>query len=199
VAASLVAVGVVVVVGVAVGVAVEVAVAVAVAVGVGVAVVVAVEGRAKMIDINAIKARLARVAGKWPTTGVLAPGADEFGPKAFSAHGPLRCHATETGSARQWTQANADADFIAAAPADIDGLVAEVELLRTSREVTRDYADRVEAEVLALRGERAAVVAWLREQREYGTDALLGQGFANVCNILSNEIERGSHRREEKP
>ena len=46
--------------------------------------------------------------------------------------------------------------------------------------------------------ERAAVVAWLREQREYGTDALLGQGFANVCNILSNEIERGEHRREEK-
>jgi hypothetical protein len=55
--------------------------------------------------------------------------------------------------------------------------------------------DAVAAERAA---ERAAVVAWLREQREYGTDALLGQGFANVCNILSNEIERGEHRREEK-
>jgi len=57
-------------------------------------------------------------------------------------------------------------------------------------------------EMERLRGEadreRAAVVAWLREQREYGTDALLGQGFANVCNILSDEIERGEHRRKEK-
>lgn len=46
--------------------------------------------------------------------------------------------------------------------------------------------------------ERAAVVAWLREQRAYGTDELLGQGFANVCGILSDAIERGEHRREEK-
>jgi hypothetical protein len=45
--------------------------------------------------------------------------------------------------------------------------------------------------------ERAAVVAWLREQRAYGTNALLSQGFANVCGILSDAIERGEHRREE--
>lgn len=44
--------------------------------------------------------------------------------------------------------------------------------------------------------ERAAVVAWLREQRAFGTDALLGHGFANVCGILSDAIERGEHRRE---
>jgi hypothetical protein len=83
-----------------------------------------------MIDFDAIKARLARVVGKWPTKGVLAPGAHEFGPKAWVAHGPLRCHATEQGRARGWAQANADADFIAAAPADIAALVAEVERLR---------------------------------------------------------------------
>jgi hypothetical protein len=111
-------------------VAVVVGVDVYVYVSVGVGVGVVVEGRAEVIDINAIKARLARVAGKWPTAGVMAPGADEFGPKAWSAHGPLRCHATETGSARSWTQANADADFIAHAPTDIDALVAEVERLR---------------------------------------------------------------------
>lgn len=46
--------------------------------------------------------------------------------------------------------------------------------------------------------ERAAVVAWLREQRTFGTDALLGQGFANVCGILSDAIESGEHRREEE-
>lgn len=47
--------------------------------------------------------------------------------------------------------------------------------------------------------ERAAVVAWLRKQRAYGTDALLGAGFASVCGILADAIERGDHRREEKP
>jgi hypothetical protein len=142
-----------------------------------------------MIDINAIKARLARVAGKWPTTGVLAPGADEFGPKAWSAHGPLRCHATETGSARGWKQANADADFIAHAPADIAGLVAEVELLRTGRDVSRAYADRLEAEALVLRGERAAVVEWLRRVTMDARD---------LYHASADHIERGDHRREEE-
>jgi len=52
--------------------------------------------------------------------------------------------------------------------------------------------------VRAVEKERAAVVAWLREQRIYGTDALLGQGFATVCSILADEIERGEHCREEK-
>jgi hypothetical protein len=52
-------------------------------------------------------------------------------------------------------------------------------------------------EVIRISGERAAVVAWLREQRQYGTDDLLGQGFANVCGILADTIEDGEHRREE--
>ena len=85
------------------------------------------------MNINAIKARLARVAGKWPTTGDLAPGADDLGPKAWAAHGPLRCHATEKGRARQWTQACADAEFVAHAPADITALIAEVERLREEK------------------------------------------------------------------
>ena len=46
--------------------------------------------------------------------------------------------------------------------------------------------------------ERAAVVAWLRKQRAFGSDALLGHGFATVCGILSDAIERGEHRREEE-
>ena len=51
---------------------------------------------------------------------------------------------------------------------------------------------------MATQEERAAVVAWIREQRAYGTDELLGQGFKNVCGILSDAIERGEHRREEE-
>jgi hypothetical protein len=86
----------------------------------------------------------------------MATGADAFGPKAWSAHGPLRCHATETGSARGWKQANADADFIAAAPADIAALVAEVELLQQEARVQRAISDGLVAEVEHL---RATVVA----------------------------------------
>jgi len=99
------------------------------------------------MNINAIKARLARVAGKWPTKGDLAPGADESGPKSWAAHGPLRGYATEKGRARQWTQACADAEFVAAAPADIAALIAEVERLRVE-----------------LVCERGDTVVWLRRE-----------------------------------
>ena len=44
--------------------------------------------------------------------------------------------------------------------------------------------------------ERAAVVAWLREQRAFGP-AVLVHGIASICGILSDAIERGEHRREE--
>ena len=132
------------------------------------------------INLDAIKARLARVVGKWPTKGVLAPGADEFGPKAWSAHGPLRCHATEQGSARGWKQACADADFITHAPADIAGLVAEVERLR--------------AEVAA---ERAAVVAWLRDKAD--TTMRIGSARQTLALMdAADAIERREHRHEEE-
>ena len=79
-------------------------------------------------------------------------------------------------------------------------LVAEVERLRT---INDDYLLEMGRQHALLRDqareaktERAAVVAWLRAQRQYGTDALLGQGFANVCGILAGAIERGEHRRE---
>lgn len=49
-----------------------------------------------------------------------------------------------------------------------------------------------------LSGERAAVVAWLRKQQQYGTQGLLERGFANACGILADTIEGGEHRREEK-
>ena len=80
------------------------------------------------------------------------------------------------------------------------GAVEEVRQLRADYDDHSDI-ERAEREVDRLRGEvereRAAVVVWLRGQRIYGTDELLGQGFANVCGILSDAIENGEHRREE--
>jgi hypothetical protein len=147
-----------------------------------------------VIDLDAIKARLARVVGKWPTKGAIAPGAGEFGPKAWAAHGPLRCHATEQGSARGWTQANADADLIAHAPGDIAALIAEVEAARAEAATMRSWAEeaaKAENENAEdARRERAAVVAWLRE------GAYL-QLYEETPRALAHEIERGEHRREE--
>lgn len=152
-----------------------------------------------MIDIEAIKARLARVVGKWPTKGVLAPGAGEFGPKAWAAHGPLRCHATEQGSARGWTQANADADFIAHAPTDIAALVAEVEAARTEAATMRTWAEDAAAaeneNAEDARKERAAVVAWLR--RNPGVSRAPECVTAMTPFEAADAIERGAHRRKE--
>jgi hypothetical protein len=155
-----------------------------------------------MIDLDSIQKRLARVWGKWPTAGVAAPNADEQGPKAWAAHGPPRFHATPQGRARQWVQAQADAEFLKHAPSDIAALVAEVErlrdeaeLLRTGRDVTRSYTERVEAEGLALRGEvervRAAVATYLRGLADdYGV--CIDLSLAEQADI----IERGEYRRE---
>ena len=154
-----------------------------------------------MIDLDAIKARLARVAKKWPTTGVLAPGADEFGPRAWAAHGPLRCHATEQGSARGWTQANADADFIAHAPGDISALVAEVEAARTEAATMRSWAEeaaKAENENAEdAKRERAAVVAWLRYEAEAAAQTFTLQAgeWAKRIDDLADDIERGEHHR----
>jgi hypothetical protein len=79
----------------------------------------------------------------------------------------------------------------AALVAEVERLRAEVDLLRTGREAARNYADRVEAEVVALRGERAAVVAWLR------AEAYLTLYKATPSDV-ADAIERGEHRREEE-
>lgn len=66
----------------------------------------------------------------------------------------------------------------------LQGLIDNMEHFRSSAET----ALALEAEK-----ERTAVVAWLRTQRRYGTDELLGKGWANVCNILADCVERGDH------
>jgi hypothetical protein len=151
-----------------------------------------------VIDLDAIKARLARVVGKWPTKGAIAPGAGEFGPKAWAAHGPLRCHATEQGRARGWKQANADADLIAAAPGDIAALIAEVEAARTEAATMRSWAEeaaKAENENAEdAKRERAAVVTWIRR---VATDACDWSEHADVYDAIADNIESGEHRREE--
>jgi len=89
--------------------------------------------------------------------------------------------------------------------AEIERLRAEVDLLRTGREAARSYADRVEAEVVALRGadvrERATVVAWLRAQgRAWMATYSTEWGFhrARCLEQTADAIERGEHRREEE-
>ena len=85
--------------------------------------------------------------------------------------------------------------------AEVERLRAEASYLRACVPPTHptDYGHEVWTETVRAQAaaERAAVVAWLREQRAFGTDALLGAGFATVCGILADAIERGEHRREE--
>lgn len=67
-----------------------------------------------------------------------------------------------------------DARFIAHAPEDLAALIEEVRYLR---------------------GERAAVVAWLREQRDDTYDPPVP--FYDML-VAANAIERGEHHREEE-
>ena len=55
-----------------------------------------------------------------------------------------------------------------------------------------DAHDALVAEVEHLRGERAAVVAWLRERQEAAEWALTAAGYEHAADA----IERGDHRRE---
>jgi len=147
-----------------------------------------------MIDLDSIQKRLARVWGKWPTTGVAAPNADEQGPKAWAAHGPVRFHATEQGRARQWVQAQADAEFVRNAPSDIAALLAEVERLRGQRHADNEaIAGAWDA---GRDNERAAVVKWLRDEAARLRKAMFVGSRAYVLESTAYMIENGVHREE---
>ena len=87
---------------------------------------------------------------------------------------------------------------------EVERLRDEAVLLRMGRDATREYADRVEAEVAYLRGERAAVVAYVRSEAnqphpiEAGERALSPSG-RGLLLFYAGQIERGEHRREEEP
>jgi hypothetical protein len=81
---------------------------------------------------------------------------------------------------------------------EVSGLRAEVSYLRACVPPTRptDYGHEVWTAALraAVAAERAAVVAWLRNEWEQGVGM-----FAEAARRSIDCIERGEHRREEKP
>jgi len=77
---------------------------------------------------------------------------------------------------------------------DTYDLLREVERLRKHRESCTE--NLLKGYKTGKTEERAAVVAWLRKQRTYGTDDLLGAGFATVLCILAEAVEKGEHIRE---
>jgi outer membrane murein-binding lipoprotein Lpp len=141
--------------------------------------------------------------------------------------GSMKAHHPSDGlaglAAREAVNHPAASTEVTALVAEVERLRAESDLLRTGRDATRDYADRVEQELVRLRAEvaalrmlrdeykmdtmhayeegghaeRAAVVAWLREQRRYCTDST---GAPNAVTATyahaADAIERGEHRKE---
>jgi len=88
-------------------------------------------------------------------------------------------------------------DIIMDLVAEVERLRDEADLLRTGREAARSYADRVEAEVVALRGERAAVVAWLGAEVDAAMEMHLPVRAATFL-ACAEAIECGAHRREDE-
>ena len=167
-----------------------------------------------MIDLDDIKARLAAVH---------AAGAS--GITVRLEHGIRVIVQMQSWEGNTAHEANAAVTHLLGhAPADLTALVAEVERLREARDAERKRADslalayreqqgvndsiKIEAErhrriadkaitcIKSAEAERAAVVAWLRKERTYGIDDLLGAGFATVLGILAEAVEEGEHIRE---
>lgn len=63
--------------------------------------------------------------------------------------------------------------------------------------VSGEQLDALIEELERMRGERAAVVAWLREVSERRFPR--NEREQGIVFRLSHEVERGEHRREEKP
>lgn len=82
---------------------------------------------------------------------------------------------------------------------DIVEIYAALRRDHPARPLPRDLEEWMILEVVRLReevqAERAAVVAWLREQQESVGLPLTAAGYEHAADA----IERGEHRREEKP
>lgn len=92
-----------------------------------------------------------------------------------------------------------DTDYAAQVIPDSLVLVAEVERLREMLLNAGWPREAEELAALALRYERAAVVAWLRAEAEAfaGTRTEQGVQRAKSLTLAAGRIERGEHRREE--
>jgi hypothetical protein len=90
-------------------------------------------------------------------------------------------------------------------PAEAAALVAEVERLRAEADEMRRWAEEAaHAENLNAQDaqkERAAVVAWLREEAEPSPQSFTvrGKEWAKRIDDIADCIERGEHRRHEEP
>ena len=163
-----------------------------------------------MIDLDALKARLAeyddarpRCQGKVARTLNVAPDwlpSDDptYPEHIITTYSPCCRPDGHEGECRNSRLILGWPGFVtvSALVAEVERLRDEADLLRTGREAARCYADRVEAEVVVLRGERAAVVVWLREQSgrwQHGE-----AGWAALDHAAAT-IEKGFHRREEEP
>jgi hypothetical protein len=83
----------------------------------------------------------------------------------------------------------------------VDGIYGDDRMSRKQRDEAMAALAALVAEVERLRGERAAVVAWLRT-RERQIENWPPGGMNEVSltySIIADEIERGEHRREEAP
>jgi hypothetical protein len=83
------------------------------------------------------------------------------------------------------------------APADLAALVAEVERLRAQ---VADYRKMIDGLETAAHEERAAVVAWLRQEAEAAAQTYTVQAgeWAKRIDDMADTIERGEHHREEE-
>ena len=129
-----------------------------------------------MIDLETIKARLAapHAAGAYDITMRLADGRL----CVFVRMRDWNCNTAHEADEAVTT-------LLGHAPADLTALVAEVERLRAEADT-----------------ERAAVVAWLRQEAEAAAQTFTLQAgqWANRIDGLAGDIEQGEHRREgDKP
>jgi flavin-dependent dehydrogenase len=146
-----------------------------------------------MIDLEAIKARLsAATPGPWRRDG-------NHRAKVRGGDGDTLTRVVPESSDEPWSPTDeANADLIAHAPGDIAALIAEVERLR---EVNDGYLLEMGRQHALLReqkrgenAERAAVVAWLREQANSTTADVLRARDLDAADL----IERGEHREEKE-
>jgi hypothetical protein len=146
------------------------------------------------IDLDAIKARLA-AACPGPWTGMTVRRAIDGNCLAIVREHPDGEHESMKGSTLTIAATllpqygdNDTAVMLLHSRADMDALVAEVERLRGVNADLRLMVDGLET---AAHEERAAVVAWLRDEATKPFEGAVALFYA------AKRIERGEHRRKE--
>lgn len=167
-----------------------------------------------MIDLDALKARLAeyddalpRCQGKVARTINCAPDhlpSDDptYHEYIITTYSPCCRPEGHESDCRNSRSVMGWPGFVtvSALVAEVERLRDEADLLRSGLEATRAYADRLETEVLSLRGERAAAVAWLLARARETANRRPGNEneISLTYSLVADMFERGEHRREEE-